>query len=90
MKSLLEASRLGEALAPDMTWIEQSALFEFGNAAKAAAAANGPIGDVLADPERRGRLAYFGVVTSSLSEIFGARMTEALGLTAGFSSLDGD
>lgn len=90
MKSLLEASRLGNALAPDIRWIEQSALFEFGNAAKAAAAANGPIADVLADPERRGRLAYFGVVTSSLSEIFGVRMTEALGLTAGFSSLDGD
>ena len=90
MKSLLEASRLGEALAPDMRWIEKSALFEFDNAARAAAAANGPIAEVLADPEKRKALAYFGVVTSSLSEIFGTRMSGALGLTAGFSSLDGD
>ena len=50
----------------------------------------GPIADVLADPDKRAKLAYFGLVTSSLSEIFGTQMSGALGLTAGFSSLDGD
>jgi predicted lipoprotein len=30
------------------------------------------------------------LVTSSLSELFGVRLAGALGLTAGFSSLDGD
>jgi predicted lipoprotein len=65
-------------------------LFEFGNAANAASAADGPIADVLADPEKRSKLAYFGLVTSSLSNIFGTQMSGALGLTAGFSSLDGD
>ena len=66
------------------------ALFEFSNAANAAAAAQGAIADVLADPEKRAKLAYFGLVTSSLSDIFGTQMSGALGLTAGFSSLDGD
>ena len=35
---------------PTWRWIEKSALFEFGNAANAAAAADGPIAEVLADP----------------------------------------
>ena len=68
MKALLEASKLAGALPADQAWIGKEALFEFGNAANAAAAADGPIADVLADPERRGKLAYFGLVTSSLSE----------------------
>ena len=90
MRALLEASKLADALSPDQTWMGGEALFEFSNAAKAAKAANGPIADVLADPEKRAKLAYFGLVTSSLSNIFGTQMSGALGLTAGFSSLDGD
>jgi predicted lipoprotein len=90
MKALLEASKLAEALPADQSWMEGEALFEFSNAANAAKAANGPIADVLADPDKRAKLAYFGLVTSSLSEIFGTQMSGALGLTAGFSSLDGD
>jgi predicted lipoprotein len=90
MKALLEASKLAGALPPDQAWMGKEALFEFTNAANAAAAAQGSIADVLADPEKRSKLAYFGLVTSSLSNIFGTQMSGALGLTAGFSSLDGD
>jgi predicted lipoprotein len=90
MKVLLEASKLAEALPADKAWMGNEALFEFSNAATAAAAAEGPIAAALADPEKRAKLAYFGLVTSSLSNIFGTQMSGALGLTAGFSSLDGD
>jgi predicted lipoprotein len=90
MKALLEASKLAGALPADQAWMGKEAVFEFSNAANAAAAAQGPIADVLADPEKRSKLAYFGLVTSSLSNIFGTQMSGALGLTAGFSSLDGD
>ncbi len=90
MKALFEASQLGEAVREDALWIGKSALFEFGNAAQAAAAANGPISEVLADPKRRDKLVYLGVVTSSLSDIFGTTLSGELGLTSGFSSLDGD
>ena len=90
MRVLLEASKLADALPADQAWMGKEALFEFGNASNAANAAGGPIADVLADPEKRSKLAYFGLVTSSLSNIFGAHISGALGLTAGFSSLDGD
>ncbi|MBU2107682.1 MAG: peptidase M75, Imelysin [Alphaproteobacteria bacterium] len=90
MAELFEASRLGEAVRDDARWIGNSARFEFGNAASAASAANGPVADVLADPARRDKLVYLGLVTSSLSEIFGTSLSGELGLTAGFSSLDGD
>ncbi len=90
MKALLEASKLAGALPADQAWMGKEALFEFCNAANAAAGAEGPIADVLADPDKRAKLAYFGLVTSSLSNIFGTQMSGALGLTAGFSSLDGD
>jgi predicted lipoprotein len=90
MRALLEASKLASALPDDQAWIGREASFEFSNAANAALAAEGPIADVLADPEKRAKLAYFGLVTSSLSDIFGTQMSGALGLTAGFSSLDGD
>ncbi len=90
MRALLEASGLSGALPADQGWMGKEAFFEFSNAAKAAAGARGPITDVLADPEKRAKLAYFGLVTSSLSDIFGTQMSGALGLTSGFSSLDGD
>lgn len=90
MEALLEASGLGKAVREEALWIESSALFEFGNAARAAAAANGPVADVLDDPARREKLVYLGLVTSGLSDIFGTSLSGELGLTAGFSSLDGD
>ena len=90
MRALLEASKLAGALPADQNWMAKEALFEFSNAANAAAGTEGPIADMLADPGKRAKLAYFSLVTSSLSEIFGTQLSGALGLTAGFSSLDGD
>lgn len=90
MRDLFAASHLGDALPDDLGWIAQSIRFEFGNAIAAAGAVTGPIDAALADPDRRGRLSYFAVVTTSLSELFGTRLSAAFGLTAGFSSLDGD
>lgn len=90
MKALFEASRFGSLLPGDSQWIAQSIDFEFANAQNAAAAVSGPIEAALADTVMRDKLGYFGVVTSSLSELFGTRLAGALGLTAGFSSLDGD
>lgn len=90
MRDLFDASGLREALPEDQAWIAESIDFEFGNAIRAAEAAEGPTADVLADPEKRGKLAYFALVTTSLSELFGTRLSGAFGLTAGFSSLDGD
>lgn len=91
LKALFDASGIGPALPEMSRWIAQSADFEFSNGINAAnAVKDSPIEEALADPAKRGKFAYFGVVTSSLSEIFGTRLAAELGLTAGFSSLDGD
>jgi predicted lipoprotein len=90
MKALFDASHLGDDLSSDAHWIAESIDFEFGNALNAAKVADGPIADTLADETKRGKLTYFRLVTSSLSELFGTRLAGEFGLTAGFSSLDGD
>ncbi len=90
MRKLFEASQLVGLLPPDAAWIADSISFEFDNADRALEAADGPVAEILADPARREKLAYARLVTSSLSELFGVRLAGALGLTAGFSSLDGD
>jgi predicted lipoprotein len=90
MQALFDASRLGDDLPADQHWIAQSIGLEFANAVAAGKAADGPIAEVLQDPARRGKLDFFRLVTSSLSDLFGQRLSAAFGLTAGFSSLDGD
>lgn len=90
MKALFDASKFETLLPADSEWIGQSIDFEFANAKTAAAGTTGPIDGVLGNETSRGKLDYFNVVTSSLSELFGTRLAGALGLTAGFSSLDGD
>lgn len=88
--SLWEASGLLAALPRDQRWVGDSVRFEFANANKAAADLDRPVGDTLAEPRLRSRLSYLSLVTSSLSEILGVRLSGVLGLSAGFSSLDGD
>ncbi len=90
MDELFQASKLGEALPDEQRWIAESIHIQLANGAAAAKDAAGPIDEVLADPKRRDRLDYYRLVTSSLSNLFGTRLTAAFGLTAGFSSLDGD
>lgn len=90
LHALLDRSNLAGLLPADSAWIAQSIAFEFANADRALMHLDGPIDALLADPDARAKLAYVRLVTSSLSDLVGARLTEALGLTAGFSSLDGD
>jgi predicted lipoprotein len=81
---------IGEALSDDARWMAQSTHIQLANGVADAHAASGPIDVVLADPVRREKLEHFRLVTSSLSGLIGTRMTAEFGLTAGFSSLDGD
>ncbi|MBN9256808.1 MULTISPECIES: imelysin family protein [unclassified Mesorhizobium] len=90
MDALFQASRLGEALPEDTRWMAETAHIQFTNGAAAARAVTGPIEEVLTDPARRAGLDRLLQITSSLSDLFGSKVTAAFGLTAGFSSLDGD
>ncbi|MBN9242319.1 MAG: peptidase M75, Imelysin [Mesorhizobium sp.] len=87
---LFKVSRIGEALSGDARWMAESTHIQLANGVADARAASGPIDAVLADPEKRAKLEHFRLVTSSLSGLVGTRMTAEFGLTAGFSSLDGD
>ena len=87
---LFRASHLADALSPDAQWIAESIEIQFANGAEAARSVSGPIEEALDDPARREKLDYLSTVTSSLSNLFGVRLSGEFGLTAGFSSLDGD
>lgn len=90
MDRLFQISELGAALSPDARWMAQSTHILLTNGVADAEAIKGPIAATLADPGRRARLDHFSLVTSTLSGLIGTRMTAEFGLTAGFSSLDGD
>lgn len=85
-----ELSRMPDILPTDKRWLASSALFEFGNATKTLAKIQMPVAEVLDNDAAAADLRYLGIVTKSLQSIFGGQIPDALGLTVGFSSLDGD
>ncbi len=89
MRKMFEASGLGGKLPQDSAWIAESINFEFNTANLMFDKAAGPIVEVLKD-DRRNTLPAVLLITSHLSELFGINLAATLGLTAGFSSLDGD
>jgi len=88
--TLFQASRLGDALPEDARWMAESIHIQLVNGVVTARSVQGPIDKALADPAERGKLEHFALITSSLSTLIGTRLTAEFGLTAGFSSLDGD
>lgn len=90
VRQLFAVSKIGDALSADARWMAETTLIQLANGVADARAVTGPIDEALADPSRRAKLEHFALVTSSLSALIGTRMTAEFGLTAGFSSLDGD
>ncbi|ESY84888.1 peptidase M75, Imelysin [Mesorhizobium sp. LNHC220B00] len=88
--ALFQVSKLGSALPPDARWMAESIHIQLLNGVATAKAVQGPIDKALADPALREKLEHFALITSSLSTLIGTRLTAEFGLTAGFSSLDGD
>ena len=88
--TLFEASKLGDALPEDSSWMAESIHIQLTNGVATAESVQGPIDKTLADPAEREKLEHFALITSSLSGLIGTRLTAEFGLTAGFSSLDGD
>ncbi|MGX5849442.1 imelysin family protein [Mesorhizobium sp. PL10] len=88
--TLFGASKLGDALPEDARWMAESIHIQLTNGIATAKSIQGPINKALADPAEREKLEHFALITSSLSGLIGTRLTAEFGLTAGFSSLDGD
>jgi len=88
--TLFQASQLGDALPEDARWMADSIHTQLVNGVATAKSIQGPIDKALADPVLRDKLDHFALITSSLSTLIGTRLTAEFGLTAGFSSLDGD
>lgn len=90
LEVLLEKSRIAEATTADNLWVGNSAAFEFGNAERAGKVVTEPVEQALDDPKQKKALDYLVIVTQSLDTILGENLAAALGLSVGFSSLDGD
>lgn len=92
MRRLFEASGIAEA-APDAAaarYVSEATLFEFANARRAMGLVTDPMETALADPRQLQALRYLVIVTQSLQALAGEQLPAALGLSVGFSSLDGD
>jgi predicted lipoprotein len=84
------AARYPEAIGVTNSWIAKGAIFEFENAARAAAAIVDPMEKAVADPGQLDALKYMSIITGSLDHLLGENLAAALGLSVGFSALDGD
>jgi predicted lipoprotein len=91
LQKLFEASGIAGMLDADNAHIGQSVGIVLANSVKTAEALGAPVvTDALKNEAQRNQLDHFRLTTSTLSELIGVRLTGALGLSAGFSSLDGD
>jgi uncharacterized protein len=84
------AARFMDAVGPANGWIANGAMFEFENAARAAAAIVDPIDVAVTNDRELGALGYLVIITGSLDTLLGENLAGALGLSVGFSQLDGD
>ncbi len=84
------AARYPDAVGAQNAWVANGAIFEFENAARAAAAITDPIEQAVADPVQFDALKYMSIITGSLDNLLGENLAAMLGLAVGFSALDGD
>lgn len=90
IRDFLAASQVMQSTNEDGRWVEGTTNFEFSNALRATDLVKAPVAEALADPKQRRALDYMVIVTGSLQTLLGENLSQALNLSVGFSSLDGD
>jgi predicted lipoprotein len=90
LRDLFIVSGVGLAVAEKDSGLANSIEFEFGNADRALALITSPVEQAVTDPKQAQALNYLVIVTQSLQTLIGEQLSTALGLSVGFSSLDGD
>jgi predicted lipoprotein len=84
------AAKYPEAMGVANSWVANGSIFEFQNAARAVGGIPDPIDKAVLDPEQIQALKYLVIITGSLDTLLGTNLAAALGLSVGFSQLDGD
>ncbi|GGD26770.1 imelysin family protein [Aureimonas glaciei] len=90
LSDLFESSGLADLLPPAAADSAASVRSTFNDAATVLATLDRPIADALTDPAARTEVGRLVVATQALQPMFVGEIAPALGLSAGFSSLDGD
>ncbi|MEO8756689.1 MAG: imelysin family protein [Devosia sp.] len=90
LRDFFRAAKFEAALGRVNDWIAKGAEFEFKGAIKAAAEVPGPMETAITDPQGLLGLKQMYVSTGSLDTLLGDSLGGVLGLTTGFSALDGD
>lgn len=90
MKDLFVASNVASLLPEPQAYLKDSILFEFANAAATFEKLAPPLSEIVVTPDKRQDLTYLLIVTDSLQGQFSEQLSPILGLSAGFSALDGD
>ena len=90
LKTLFEASELGAYVPTEDSRIGEEAIAEFAKVATSGAAIIDPVAQVLGDSGQLKALRDIVVSSQQLGKLLGEELPAALGLSVGFSSLDGD
>lgn len=88
--NLFEISGIALLVPKEEQWMGGSALFEFRNVERTLDEIGDDFGAALTDVEGRSKITYLVILSRSLQRLIGENLSEALGLTVGFSALDGD
>ena len=90
MEKLVAVSGMARAVGEDHAGLDNSIAFEFANVHRAIGLVSLPVEEAVLDPKQVEALNYLVIVTQSLQSQIGEQLSAALGLSVGFSSLDGD
>lgn len=90
MHKLVQVSGMAQAVGEADKGLDNSIEFEFANAGRALDLITLPVEQAVADEKQAQALRYLVLVTGSLQAMIGEQLSTALGLSVGFSSLDGD
>lgn len=90
MRGLIGGSRIATAVPEKDKGLADSIDFEFRNALRAIDLVTLPVEQAVAEPKQAAALGYLALVTGSLQAMVGEQLSAALGLSVGFSALDGD
>jgi len=90
MAELIAQSGVARDVDAQYQGLENTSEFEFRNATRALDLVTLPVAGAVEDDKQAAALGYLVLVTGSLQSIIGEQLSAALGLSVGFSALDGD